>query len=66
MIITNRLYHVVSTNVNKTNQVNDAADNYLKFDIINSLVDYYVKDILPTVTIHIRGGKSLDIPWSQV
>ena len=48
--------HIVSTNI-KTNQVDDAVDNELKFDGINSLSNNYVQDPLPMVTISLRVSK---------
>ena len=42
----------------KCNQVNDTIDNELKFDRINSLANYTVKDELHTVNIILRGGKN--------
>ena len=51
-----KLDHVVSTNI-KTNQVNYAIENELKFDIINSLANNPVNDTLKMVAIILRVGK---------
>ena len=46
----------MSTNIN-TNQVNDAINNELEFDMIHSLSNNNVQDPLTIVNIRIRFGK---------
>ena len=54
---TNRLDHVVSSNVKYYNKLNDVVANELKFDINPSLADIPVKEPQPLVTIILIGGK---------
>ena len=48
--------HIVSTNI-KSNKLNGAINNELKFDIRNSLANNLVKDTLTIVTIILRGSQ---------
>ena len=52
------LDHVLSTNLVYHNQVNNVVGNEMKFYISNSLTNDPVNEILPKMTIWLRGGKN--------